>query len=366
MAFGDFYTALSRLGEGYDQGLRENERKRAVSGLGVNPGDPQFLPKLGQALIGLGDVNGAIAVSRLQSADADRAYQRTRDASNDAFRERAFTTGREDVAFDRNRQAGLDKLTDYYRDKADQRADQQSALAVQQATRREYPAGYEADPANPGGQRPVPGGPQDPATIARVKAAENASKAEKPQPLGGELAARIGLGNQFLDNDLPEIRKQIDAGALGGNLNPYGVVAAAQMATGSGVPGEINRRVSTGIDALMRNLTGAGMSESEAKAYADRYRPQAIDSVEKIRSKLGGLEKDLKATRDAALAGRNLTDPALTGRSSASPRAEDTPQAQASQPGSPRTVPLNQVPEGARFRRDGRIYRRVNGQDVPE
>jgi len=32
----------------------------------------------------------------------------------------------------------------------------------------------------------------------------------------------------------------------------------------------------------------------------------------------------------------------------------------------PRLVPLDQIKENQRFRRDGRIYRRVNGQDVPE
>lgn len=358
------FSPLSKLGEDLAIGLNRSERRNAVQGIGVAPGDPQFLPKLGQTLVGLGDIDGALAVSRLQEASQDRAYQR--QTSERDFQFRKLESGRSQANADRSfgAQEDTNKWRRIYEDKSATRADQALEIQKLAALRREHPANYEPDPSAPGALRPIPGGPEDPAMIERKKAAENSSKAEKAQPLGGELASRIGLGNQFLDNDLPDIRKKIDNGELGGGwVNPYSAYASAQMATGTGEPGAISRRVSTGIDALMRNLTGAGMSQSEADAYAARYRPKWNDSVPTIKDKLGGLEKDLKATRDAALAGRNIHDPALTGRSSAAPQA-DRPAAPAS--ASPRIVKIDQVPENARFRRDGKIYRRVNGQDVPE
>jgi hypothetical protein len=122
-----------------------------------------------------------------------------------------------------------------------------------------------------------------------------------------EVAARIGLGNQFVDKELPWIRQQIDQGTLSG------VGSSVAMALNAGTSGEIARRTQSGVDALLRGLTGAGMGENEAVRYAKRYEITPIDPVSRVKSKLDGLEADLIAVRDAVLSGKNINDPALGG-----------------------------------------------------
>lgn len=118
--------------------------------------------------------------------------------------------------------------------------------------------------------------------------------------LPGEMGARIGLGDQFL-TELPDLEKQIKSGALD---DPEERV---QFAAGAGTPGEIWRRIETGKESLVRNLTGAGMSMAEAQNQAARYQITSIDTTETMLSKLDGLRKDLEATRNGAIAARNGT-----------------------------------------------------------
>lgn len=121
-------------------------------------------------------------------------------------------------------------------------------------------------------------------------------KAENNQ-LPAEMGARIGLGDAFLTG-LPDIRKSIQ----NGELNDAG--DRTKFATGSGRPAEIWRKIESGRDALVRNLTGAGMPESEAQNQAARYQISAIDSPETMLSKLNGLENDLIAVRQGAIGAR--------------------------------------------------------------
>ncbi|MDR6292357.1 hypothetical protein E9232_004897 [Inquilinus ginsengisoli] len=164
-----------------------------------------------------------------------------------------------------------------------------------------------------------------------------------------EIGARLGLGNQFLDNDLPEIRKQIDAGAL------EGLGSRAQMALGAGTPGRIVARIQTGVDALRRNLTGAGMNAAEVDEYVGRYLPTSTDGATTIKSKLDGLEADLIASREGVLAAKGGGNPvAISGApSSAAPlrAAPSAPAAPVPMPAAPSGGPVpGTVEMGYRFK----------------
>ena len=62
--------------------------------------------------------------------------------------------------------------------------------------------------------------------------------------------------------------------------------------------------MASGVDALRRGLTGAGMSMSETDEYAKRYSPQLFDSPETLRLKAEGLKQDLEAVSSGAINGK--------------------------------------------------------------
>lgn len=159
------------------------------------------------------------------------------------------------------------------------------------------------------------------ADYTKEKAAAGAAQ------LPAEMGARIGLGRQFL-SELPGIRERVrrfDAGDF------------ANLALGRGEAGEIWRRIETGRDALVRNLTGAGMGVQEAQNQAARYQISAADiatgGVETMLSKLEGLERDLRATEQGAIGAR-------TGDLATAPPAPPVPL-----PGT--TAPPSATPEPA-------------------
>ena len=364
------FTPLSRLGQTLATGLRENERRNALQGLGVSPGDPNFLPKLGQTLVGLGDIDGALTVSRLQEASQDRTYQRGRDARQDAFQERTFSVGRQDVAENRARQDRLDarstdqeKLRNYYLDQGDKRAQEQLELQRQQAARKAVPNNFEVDPDNPNGVRPVVGGPEDPAYVARRKQAEASAKTAEEKALPAELGARVALSQSFLDA-VPELRAKVKAGGV------TGIWDRSMAEAGRGEQGEILRRIRSGSEAIVRNLTGAGMNQSEAEARVKQYEPGRLDSADTVVNKLDMLTEQLQRIEAEAYRGRGIPanrrgkNPFFEPERAPATQAGAAPAAAPSS--NPRLVPLDQIKENQRFRRDGRIYRRVNGQDVPE
>ncbi|MET0653648.1 MAG: hypothetical protein ABWY63_14150, partial [Hyphomicrobiaceae bacterium] len=135
--------------------------------------------------------------------------------------------------------------------------------------------------------------------------------APKVKDLDPAVAQRIGMGNRFIVENLPKVREWLDNGGLT-------LQTRAGIATGRGEGGDMARMVESGREALLRGLTGAGMGEQEAKEYAQRYALGATDSEADIRRKLSNLEGDLVATRDAALAGRNIKSEELTGKRDAS------------------------------------------------
>jgi hypothetical protein len=115
--------------------------------------------------------------------------------------------------------------------------------------------------------------------------------------LPAEMGARIGLGDQFI-SELPGIKKDIKGGAVSGPIE------RGQLAAGAGKPGEIWRRIETGKEALVRNLTGAGMAQAEAENVAARYQIGPLDTVDTMIQKLEGLERDLEATKAGAIGAR--------------------------------------------------------------
>ena len=68
------------------------------------------------------------------------------------------------------------------------------------------------------------------------------------------------------------------------------------MLTGRGIEGEIYRRNQTGVDALTRAMTGAGLNLTEIANYGSRYQIDPLrDNAEIMGNKLEDLGRDLKA-----------------------------------------------------------------------
>ena len=127
------------------------------------------------------------------------------------------------------------------------------------------------------GVEPIPGGPAT--------------------QIPGELAARVGLSGDFLEQ-APKLRERIAAGEV------TGLIDVNRAQNGLGEQGEIYRQLQSGTDALMRLLTGAGMNETEARQYAERYLPTWRDTADSAATKLDNLVRELGATRDTAMRGR--------------------------------------------------------------
>jgi hypothetical protein len=124
---------------------------------------------------------------------------------------------------------------------------------------------------------------------------------KRGSPPSGEVAARIGLGKKFLDllDDQKDaegktvtgsgLRARVASGEMNDSL-------AAKIAAnfGQGGPGELRAAIDEGSEALLRGLTGAGMSASEAANYARRYQFGLIDSSKTALRKLNDLESALR------------------------------------------------------------------------
>lgn len=141
------------------------------------------------------------------------------------------------------------------------------------------PTGYRPlDPNNPGaGVEPIPGGPAT--------------------EISAEVAARMGMAKGFIDN-FPAIEREVAEGGL------TGIWDRGQATIGRGRQGELDRQIKSGVDALQRMLTGAGMPVSEAAAYANRYLPGLMDDATTATSKLRGLKYDLENAGEVVGRGR--------------------------------------------------------------
>ena len=68
--------------------------------------------------------------------------------------------------------------------------------------------------------------------------------------------------------------------------------------------GQIYQDLQSGVDALMRLMTGAGMNQTEAEQYASRYLPTKRDTAVEAANKLDRLVGELEATANEASRGR--------------------------------------------------------------
>lgn len=161
------------------------------------------------------------------------------------------------------------------------------------------PGGYQwVDPNDQSkGVQPIPGGPAT--------------------QIPGELAARVGMSESFMQQ-APALREKLLSGDMTGPID------SLTAKFGYGERGETYRQMQSGADALMRLLTGAGMNETEAKAYAERYLPTMKDTPESAAGKLDQLVRELEAAKGMAMRGRGGSTPAqppATG--GASPNVDD-------------------------------------------
>lgn len=116
--------------------------------------------------------------------------------------------------------------------------------------------------------------------------------------LPAEVGGRIGLGDNFIKNDYPEVIKMIENGDATGPIDYVTGVL------GRGNSGIVQRRMASGADALRRGLTGAGMSASESEEYARRYLPKPTDDAATLKLKAEGLKADLEAVTSGAIKGK--------------------------------------------------------------
>lgn len=129
------------------------------------------------------------------------------------------------------------------------------------------------------GVEPIPGGPAT--------------------QLPGELAARIGLADSWLKNDLPAVKQSVEAGEVTGPVDRF------QAANNQKSPQATTyRKIQSGVEVLSRLLSGAGMTQVEIDEKTARYQPTYTDDAVSMASKIEQLAQEIKATRDSALQGR--------------------------------------------------------------
>lgn len=187
------------------------------------------------------------------------------------------------------------------------------------------PAGYEE--AAGGGLQPTRGGPADQPPPGFRWDNPNAPRDQRravPIPggpeerIGGENASRMALGNVFLQN-LPQIRREVNEGRFEGAVRRLGQMAST-AATGNvyeGLTGEAAhtyRNIQQGVEALARQLTGAGMPANEAMQQAQQYLPRFNDSRATILAKLNNLEAALRESSETHMRGRGGTPSGGGGR----------------------------------------------------
>jgi hypothetical protein len=120
-------------------------------------------------------------------------------------------------------------------------------------------------------------------------------------PMATEVAGRVGLMKSFLEG-FPDVMTSITKGELTGTSYPGAV------GLGRGEGGRISGIIRSGSDALLRNLTGAGMPLQEAEKYVRRYEPTWTDDAVTLARKVTQLRTDMLAVREAVLQNRAWTE----------------------------------------------------------
>lgn len=176
-----------------------------------------------------------------------------------------------------------------------------------------------------------------------------------------EIGSRIGMGEQFLQTDVPAIEPGIKAG------DATGPIDYVQGVFGRGNAGNIHRRMASGADALRRGLTGAGMSGTESSEYANRYLPTWSDDADTLEAKLKSLEADLNAVKNGALAGKTGNLAAFLPGSQIFATPQPSAPAATNSSAAPKTGDIvddaSAIPEGAVVQdQTGQHYKKINGQ----
>lgn len=272
------FTALSKFSEGLDAGrniAEENRIRNALLEAGrlANQGNYQ-----GAAAAAFGGGDAATGNSLL-----DFLSQREVAKNLDAYRTQSLGLERERIGLDRERLAYDKGEGNIY--------DKRAKAAVR----------YGLVPGTPAHQRYVLEGSLPDVT--------------KTGNVEGEVAARIGLGQRFLDR-IPDIEKRLDA--TFGDATGYDVNQRTELYFNAGEAGAIKRDIQSGADALRRMLTGAGMNPGEADEYANRYSIGPLDKYETMKQKVANLKGDLEYTRNAVAAGKKISLDQLAGGNAAS------------------------------------------------
>lgn len=178
------------------------------------------------------------------------------------------------------------------------------AMAAQAGQRAQLARQYGLDPSTPMGRDFVLSGKLSEGASAPAGYRWSADRSTLEAIPGGPgekidaaEAARLGLTKSFLEQ-LPGIKQSVQNGEA------TGLVEGSLGAAGFGRAAEIRRQVQSGVDALLRNLTGAGMSQTEAENYAKRYAIGWGDSQDTVLSKLRQLDRELRSSADVLGRGR--------------------------------------------------------------
>jgi len=121
---------------------------------------------------------------------------------------------------------------------------------------------------------------------------------EEGKPLPAETSARVAMGGKFLD-EAPVIRSQIASG-----MATDSITGKVKTYLNMGDEGALAAKVKSGAEALLRALTGAGMSIPEAQKYVARYEIQPTDSSTRMLQKFDQLHDELKRSEEEAFRGR--------------------------------------------------------------
>jgi hypothetical protein len=139
----------------------------------------------------------------------------------------------------------------------------------------------------------------------RAKLASAGRSSVTVNNIPAEFGAKVGLGEGFLEkyDNIKARAKKFYA-----SKSPYEQLKRrGQMIFNTGEGGELWRDVEIGREALVRQLTGAGMPESEAKDQASRYSIGSLDTDFDALSKLESLRKALINSASGAYKARGGT-----------------------------------------------------------
>jgi hypothetical protein len=118
-----------------------------------------------------------------------------------------------------------------------------------------------------------------------------------PEKNLGEQAGRLAVAETYLAN-APKIREAI------ANGEQTGFWDRTMGVNKIGEQGHVQNQIESGVDALVHMMTGAGMSESEARRKVGRYEPALLDTSTSLLAKHDQLVTELKHWRELAYRGK--------------------------------------------------------------